>query len=254
MKKILLFLLLGVAISSFAQAPCTPPVVTANPVRPFCSGQDIIVSVTVTGSGPFTYLWSNGETVSATSVTPDSTTTYTVTVKNSCGDSTVKSIILTPDIPNMTSCCNTAIGIGHSTNLVASGSRLVEYLWSPTVTCLNPICDSVRATPTVTTTYTVTGVDTLGCSVEELITITVGAAGILSISPNNIVNIYPNPSSTEFTLDLPTKALLSVSDITGRVLFSGMENAGAISFGKELSPGIYFIFIDGKLGGKVMKL
>lgn len=112
----------------------------------------------------------------------------------------------------------------------------------------------MKVQPIVTTTYTVTGTDTLGCQVQKTLTVIVGIAGINDISGNDFVSVYPNPSAYEFTVDLATKAMVKVCDVTGRLIFSKMENAGTITFGKELSPGIYFLYVDGKPGVKVVKL
>src|SRR5580658_9764044 len=38
-----------------------------------------------------------------------------------------------------------------------------------------------------------------------------------SISGTDFTNVYPNPSSTGFTVDLPIKAQINVCDITGRI-------------------------------------
>ena len=179
-------------------------------------------------------------------------TTYTITVSNGC--ITTKTTTVTPDVPSISACCNTTIPLGDSTLLVASGSNMVYYSWTPGGICLSSNCDSMEVAPTVTTTYTVSGIDSLGCSVQRVVTIVVGPASVPSISGTGFVNIYPNPSSTSFTVDLPTKAMIKVCDVTGRLLFSEIENAGTITFGKELNPGMYFLFIDGKPGVKVVKL
>ena len=154
----------------------------------------------------------------------------------------------------MSACCNTTIQPGHDTILTAYGSGITNYSWAPSGTCLTPSCDSVRVSPTITTSYTVTGIDSLGCPVQRILTVVVGSTSVPSISGTDFVNIYPNPSSTEFTVDLATKAQIKVCDVTGRLLFSKLENAGTITFGKELNSGMYFLFIDGKPGVKVVKL
>ena len=228
------------------------------PAWPECPGSDVLLIASSTGIGPFTYSWSpGGQTTDTITVNPTTPTSYSVTIINGCGNSAAKSTTVTPDNPTMSLCCNAIILAGHDTLLVANGSvsDILSFQWSPSVTCLNPpLCDSVQVSPSVTTTYTVTGTDSLGCHVERYVTINVGPAAVPSISGTDFINIYPNPSSTAFTIDLPVKAQIMVCDITGRLLFSEMENAGKITFGKELNPGMYFLFIDGKPGVKVVKL
>jgi hypothetical protein len=257
MKKILLLLFVGISLNAFAQHPCAIPVVSITSPQLICidSASTTITATASGGSLPYTYLWSpGGETSSSiTVIPPPGNTTYYVTVKNSCGDSAKKSTTITAENPLMTACCNEIILPGQSTILEAYGNS-VSYTWMPTVTCLNPLCDSVKVTATVTTTYTVVGSDSAGCQAEERVTITISPAGVQSISQTDVVNIYPNPSSKTFTLNLPAKALVNVCDIMGRLQFSEMEKAGMVTFGKGLTPGIYFLFIDGKPEGKLVKL
>jgi gliding motility-associated-like protein len=76
-----------------------------------------------------------------------------------------------PDAPTMFACCNTTIIIGNDTTITASGVN--TYSWTPTTGLNCDTCSTVIATPTVTTTYTVTGTDAQGCTVERVVTITV---------------------------------------------------------------------------------
>lgn len=255
MKKIILLLLIGISVGTYAQKPCTPPTVSLTGPSETCSGDSITLSAAATGTTPYTYLWEpGGQTTYKIAVTPPGTTTYTCTVSNSCG--TVSAIItVTVDNPSLFACCDDTIKAGHDTILVASGSSdIVSYSWSPAGTCLSASCDSVKVSPVITTNYTVTATTNVGCQVERVLTVVVDPSAIPTISGTDFVNVYPNPSSTEFTIDLQTKAKIDVCDITGRLLFSKEENAGTISFGKELNPGMYFLFINGKPGVKVVKL
>ena len=229
------------------------PAILITPPLIICGGGSALLKAVASGTGPFTYLWSpGGATTDTLTVSPTSPTTFIVTVSNGC--KTTKATLVTPDNPSLSACCNTTIKLGHDTILSASGGGMQSYSWTPAGTCLTPSCDSVRVSPTVTTTYTVTGTDTLGCQVQRLLTVVVGPAAIPYISQSDFVNIYPNPSSTSFTVDLKTKATIKVCDVTGRLLYSKIENAGTITFGKELNPGMYFLFIDGKPGVKVVKM
>jgi len=257
MKKLLLLLFIGISLEAFAQHPCKSLKVSISPPAGGCPGTPVELVAHISGTPPYTYLWSpGGETTDTIIVAPIVTTKYTVTVKDSCGDSANKSTTVIVYNPMVTACCNDTIYAGHDTLLVANGNGVISYQWQPasSVVCLNALCDSVQATPTVTTTYTVIGTDFLGCQGLDTVTITVNYISVApSISESDFVNIYPNPSSTRFTVELQTKALLKLCDITGRIIFSEIENAGTVTFGKGLSPGMYFLFIDGKPGVKLVK-
>lgn len=138
-----------------------------------CENTPVLIQANVTGQGPFTYLWSPGGQTLDTLRVKDTIQTYTVSVTNVC--SVVQTFTLIPDVPVLNACCDKTIIAGDDTTIVANGNGIINYQWLDAngVTCLNPICDSVRVNPTVTTTYTVIGTDTLGCEVERIITIVV---------------------------------------------------------------------------------
>lgn len=75
---------------------CTPPSITAQPQSATISGGSRTLSVTATGTTPFSYQWYtgtsgntaapiSGATGSSITVSPNSTTSYWVRVTNSCG-------------------------------------------------------------------------------------------------------------------------------------------------------------------------
>src|ERR1700722_2154432 len=86
MKNLTFSLLMLFCINAFTQ-PCTPPTVFVNHGI-VCPGQCFMLLASASGTGN-SFKWSNGATTDTTKVCPDSTTTYTVTVKDSCGDSVV---------------------------------------------------------------------------------------------------------------------------------------------------------------------
>ena len=222
----------------------TPPVLT-------CAGNSVLLKAAASGTGPFYYLWTpDGQTTDSITVNPSGPTTYVVYVSNGCKNA--KATTVFPDNPSMSVCCDKSILLGDDTILFATGgSSFFKFQWFPSssVVCLNTMCDSVKVSPIVTTTYTVVGTDTLGCQLERILTINVEKG-----SNPPILAATPNPTYTEFTISLQKNFNLLVRDAIGRVVISEQESAGTITFGRELSPGMYFMFIDGKLSGKLIKL
>src|SRR5204862_2526202 len=74
------------------------------------------------------------------------------------------------------------------------------------------------------------------------------------------VNVYPNPSSGEFTLEHfnlnKEKISVSVYDIAGRLVFKETDftNNNNLTFGKDFLPGIYFAEISQSDKMKKIKL
>jgi hypothetical protein len=139
-----------------------------------CSGESVILIA----KGATIYAWSPGIGLNATTgdsviANPTISTTYTVIGTNSgCADTAqaIVSISAAPYLiirPQDTSVCD-----GQSVTLIApiSGSG---YLWNPLSTLSSDKGDTVTATPSVTTTYTVTGNDSLGCTASGLDTVIV---------------------------------------------------------------------------------
>jgi len=128
-----------------------------------CAGSEIVLTAT----GGDTYEWSTGETTASIVVSPDETTTYTVTTKNnSCETTAVDSVdVIVIGAPNFTAGEDQTICSGTEVTLLASGSD--NYEWST-----GEDTDAITVSPTTTTTYTVT--TTVGtCTFTDDVTITV---------------------------------------------------------------------------------
>lgn len=244
-------MLIVISVGAFAQhPPCTPPVVTITGTDWKCKG--VADTLSVSGPGGTTYIWDNGRTTTIIHTGPiEADSTFSVIATNAgCSDTTY----FTVDV-------RIAPAITFSVDTICSGSCITLY---PSITSNPPATSFIWNTGATTDTTTVcpdSGTIYLftasnGCPARKSDTIYVKVCeGINNITASSdFGNVYPNPSYTEFTVDLPTKARISVCDITGRILFSQMENAGTITFGKELNPGMYFLFIDGKPGVKLVKL
>ncbi|HTB31871.1 MAG TPA: gliding motility-associated C-terminal domain-containing protein [Bacteroidia bacterium] len=143
------------------------PVVTITPPKKICPGNTVILMAT--GGGK--YLWSTGATTDSISVSPTSTTTYSVTVSTGC--KVTSSAVITVENPVIYACCDTTIFPGNSVSLNAGGSNIIHYLWTPSTGISCDTCPVVTVSPTVTTTYTVVGTDSLGCQTERILEIIV---------------------------------------------------------------------------------
>ena len=117
---------------------------------------------------------------------PNSTTTYTVTVRdgNGCED-TASTTVFVNAIPNITTSADDSICIGSSTNLLASGG--VTYSWSPGNTLDDSTLNNPVATPTFTTRYSVTGTSADGCSDTSSVLITINPLPTIATTPDLII-------------------------------------------------------------------
>ncbi|MDD5570387.1 MAG: gliding motility-associated C-terminal domain-containing protein [Bacteroidales bacterium] len=138
--------------ASFLITITPQPVITISGNTPICLGSsDILVA-----SGGTTYSWSNGQSTNPITVTPTVTTTYFVTGTTSgCKNTSSAVVTVNPYTPigitgNTT--CN-----GTCTTVTASGAD--NYTWDTGQTG-----STISVCPTITTTYYVTGVNTVGCT------------------------------------------------------------------------------------------
>ena len=131
------------------------PTVSVSGVNAVCIGN----STNLTASGASTYTWNTSATTSAISVTPAVTTSYTVTGtgSNGCVNTAVRTVSVNPLPTINTASSSSAVCLGSNASLIASGAA--TYTWMPG----SLTGASVSATPTINTTYTVTGTDANGC-------------------------------------------------------------------------------------------
>ncbi|MDB0037905.1 T9SS type A sorting domain-containing protein, partial [bacterium] len=147
------------------------PTVIATGTSSICAGE----STTISASGATNYSWNNGAGTSATvTVSPASTTTYTVTgITNGCTNTDQVIVTVNPS-PTVTATGTTSICTGESTTISASGAT--SYSWNNGA----GISASAIVSPTSTTTYTVTGT-TNGCTNTDQVTVSVSPVSVISV-------------------------------------------------------------------------
>lgn len=136
---------------------------TALPSANVCAGS----SVTLSGTGATSYVWSGGVTNSV-AFTPSATQTYTVTGTdgNGCTATATANVTVNPNPAVGTSALPSAtVCAGNSITLNGTGAS--AYTWSGGVT------DGIPFVPPATGTYTVTGTDGNGCTGTSTILVTV---------------------------------------------------------------------------------
>jgi gliding motility-associated-like protein len=140
----------------------------------------------------------------------------------------------------------TTIAIGNSTQLHATGGA-GTYSWSPPTGLNNPNSQNPVASPTVTTTYTVTYTDGFGCTASDTVTVEVIEAYSLFVpgafSPNNDGN-----NDVLYVRGAGIKQLsFVVFDRFGEKVFesSSVNDGWDGTFrGKDMNTGIYVWYVD----------
>lgn len=163
-------------LSSSVTVSMTPSPTIAVNSAVICAGQ----SATLTATGATTYTWSTSQTGSTISVSPGTTTAYTVTgTLNSCNSMQTTTVTVSPAM--VIAVNSPTICAGQAAVLTAT-STATSYTWN---TGANT--SSISVSPTATTAYTVVGAAGT-CAGLGTGTVTVNAVPVLALNatPANI--------------------------------------------------------------------
>ena len=225
--------------TSFAVNPLPTLTINANK-NTICAGENVTLNV----SGAFTYLWNNGSTNAVLTVTPSSTTSYSVSGSTAfgCSSSLTKTITVHP-LPQVSLVSsNSVICVGESATITANGTT--SYSWNTGANSSN-----IVVSPTLNMTYTVTGTDAQNCSAMAQLTQTVSECSSLANSKanENFYSIYPNPAVNKITITFNETDFVNVKFISalGRVVLekNNFSSGSAVNI-SELTKGIYFVQIN----------
>jgi gliding motility-associated-like protein len=138
----------------------------------------------LTATGGFAYNWTpssglNNSTIANPTASPASTTTYSVAIStvNPMGDTCIVTLSTTVTVidpalfPISATADNDSIFAGSSTVIHAITDTTLTILWSPATGLSNPNSFNPTASPTTTTTYTLTVIDSSGCPKTATVTI-----------------------------------------------------------------------------------
>ncbi|MNU69792.1 Calx-beta domain protein [compost metagenome] len=174
-----------------------PVEVTVNSVDKLCPQDEaVLTAVPGGGSGPYTIVWSTGETTESITVNPTATQTYTVSVTDACLHETATAIatvtvpiyqplalVTTPDITEICPYVPKELTVqvtGGAGNFVYSW-----YLANGTVLGTN---DTLDVIPSTSTMYYVEVTDQCGVSSIDSVMYTITSPPLLlTMSPNQLI-------------------------------------------------------------------
>lgn len=231
---------------------CEPVNMTIPAMLSICSGNSATLSAASPLNPAINWFSSSTSTLSlgsgTTFITPVltasvSAVSYTYYAKaNACPNRTPVSITVntTPTVNISTD--NPLVCIGTTLNLTASGAT--TYSWSTAATG-----SVIVISPSVTTTYTVTGYDSNGCSQTTQLTQSVSlCTGISGITDSeNLVAVVPNPNSGQFILQSEMEgSSFYLVDCFGRIIFQQELMSKETGINLQLSGGIYYYYFKNK--------
>lgn len=186
------------------------PVVSAGTDKEICAGNNVVLQATGAGN----YTWTPATGLSCTNCTsptasPTTTTVYTVTGVdgNGCSDTGVVTVTVNA-LPTVDAGTDKSICPADSVQLTATGA--VTYSWTPTngLSCVG--CSTPKASPSATTTYTVTGTDAKGCQNTATVKVNLNTTPVVSAGSNKTICV-----SDTVTLQATGAAAYTWSPATG---------------------------------------
>jgi len=169
-----------------------PAVITASGPTTFCNGG----SVTLTANSGVSYLWSNGATTQAITVSgPLGATNYSVQVTQAGGcvsSSPVTTVTVNP-VPTATITAGGPTTFCEPNSVVLTASAGSSWLWSNGATTQAITVSS----PAASGNYTVTVTNASGCSATSAATsVTVNPRPVITLSASPYTSLFPGLTTT----------------------------------------------------------
>ena len=207
----------------------SPASIVTNGNVAICIGDDAVL----TASGASNYTWDNGAGAGASvTVSPSANTTYVVTGIDANGCQTQGEVSLVVNsLPVVTTAADFSICYGSTAGLSAIGAS--SYTWDNN----GGTGSSISVSPTMTTTYTVTGTDINGCADTSMITVTVSPLPIVSITPSSLDTLCVSGADPITLSGTPSGGIF-----TGPGLSSNVFNPGSV--GGVGSYTINYVYTD----------
>jgi hypothetical protein len=181
------------------------PTVAISGTNQICAGS----SVTLSASGANSFTWNTGATSASIVVSPYNTTLYAVTGTNNgaCTGTAALTVSVNPSPTITLSGATPTLCSPQTMTLVAAGGT--TYLWNTGSTN-----NSIVVTPTVSTTYSVTGFGANGCYQVKTVSISFGTP------PTVVTNAFPSNICAGQTATLFASGAYTYTWSTGATGFS----------------------------------
>lgn len=204
-----------------------------------CFGQ----SITFTGSGCETYIWSPEEVEDGVAYTPVDAGTImfyvTGTDANGCTDQDSIQVLINEEIIITYTTIEEVLGGDGSIDItVSGGSPPYVFDWDNDGT--GDFDDTEDLTSIIGGTYIVVVQDEVVCTGNEIIEL----RSQVSLDENSLnVKIYPNPTTENITVSLNGQFSYELISASGEVVLNGSANNAALVDLETLANGSYFITI-----------
>lgn len=247
-------------VVSITNPPALTATSTCNPVNCFGGSTGSAFSIPSGGTPGYSYSWNTSPVQTTANATGLIAGAYTCTSTDANGCTTTTSCTITQPAAALsvttssTSAPCATCPTGSTAAMPAGGTSPYTYSWTPGG------CSADTCTGLVPGTYTVTVLDTYGCSMTQTATVANTVGINESTSAGNVV-VFPNPASEFITLKIESNSIsrseFYISNILGEKIYSenldGSKNITMNINVSKYNSGIYFVSFKNENGISVMK-
>ncbi|MGZ3866623.1 MAG: choice-of-anchor tandem repeat GloVer-containing protein [Bacteroidia bacterium] len=187
--------------------------ITINPVPVLSVNSSTVClgdTAVLIANGASSYTWTPATNLNNANIgnplsNPNATTVYTVTGSNFCGASSPKTATVTVrSLPTLTATANSdTICEGNSHMISVNSNTGYSYTWSPNNAINNIHIPNPTVSPTTTTVYSVTAIDTYGCSsIPATVTVNVNPMPVITIPGPNFQTVCGGGSVAGITFSV----------------------------------------------------
>lgn len=174
---------------------------TSPPSVAYTKRPNLRLGISPPPPGVFTYTWTQISgtpgSLSATDIpnpiaNPSNSSSYVVSITSKFDCTITDTVNINVSLMNTTISPDTAVCAGQSVTLNATGGD--NFVWSPSQDVLFPTSPTTLATPSMTTVFSVTIIDSVGCRDDKTTTVTINPIPVVDAGPDE--NIFIGQSVT----------------------------------------------------------
>jgi hypothetical protein len=207
------------------------PVITINPtaIAPVCEGTEVVL----TASGANTYTWTNG-VQNGVGFVPTETEIYTVSgTTNNCSSDEISIEVVVNALPQAT------VVFDEQTSTLSTGT-FDSYQWYLNGTAIS---GATNQTLVISENGSYSVVVSSNSCENESNTVVVNSLSLDNFISNAFsMQVYPNPSTGIFTIEVSSQTTISIVDALGKVISEYELNTGKNTIDlSNVQVGMYFI-------------
>ncbi|MDP4267144.1 MAG: T9SS type A sorting domain-containing protein [Bacteroidota bacterium] len=219
---------------------------SAGPDKAVCKGQ----SVTLTATGVGTFSWSTGANTQSITVSPTGLSLYYLTVTNNGCSGSDLAVVRINSVPVISASSDRTVCKGNSVTIYAKGGS--QYNWNNGANTF-----FINVSPSVTTTYTVTGTGSNGCPATDDVVVSVlvckSATNIDQIELSDNILIYPVPTNGDLFIEINSEKselnnikllnILGESILEKSFYSDGLNTKTSLNL-NNIPSGIYMLMVE----------